>query len=205
MQRVQKLAIKLIVGCCFLYANNGNAQEDRDKYYFLDKIIQLTKKSGDSVYHLSRRNGIGRGALINYYEFRFNNRSFYTTFTYDSITDKIGYDTLQLEQNLIKWKAKYRVLDNVFSREDLERIIQNNREDTLWDITNLFSNRKNNLPINWSNSYYCKNAISKPYYNGKKDYTLIVYVEKGVNSIFFVFKKDEEDWKLIERVENVGW
>ncbi|MBQ0786144.1 MAG: hypothetical protein KBT69_01495 [Oceanihabitans sp.] len=206
MQKGQKHVTKLILIFLVLSVNYCKAQVNNDDYYFLDKIIQITKQPSDSVYQLSRRNET-IGSLRNYYDFRFKHRPFYTTFVYDSITDRVGYDTLQLKQNRIKWKAKYRVMDSVFTKEDIEQIIEAELKDTKWDSTNIVFNNKKNLLIKWTNSYYSKNFISKPYYNEKKDHAFLVSSHniKGTTTTFYVFKKEEEDWSLVDKIENVGW
>ncbi|WP_034060998.1 hypothetical protein [Lacinutrix jangbogonensis] len=207
MQKGQKHVIKLILLFLFLSVNCCKAKMDKNEYYFLDKMIQLTKQANDSVYHLSRRNGT-TGSLTNYYKFRFNNRSFYTTFTYDSITGQDGIDTLELEQNRIKWKAKYRILDNAFSREDLDKVIARKGDATKWDSTNIIFNNKKLPLIKWNNGYYSKNFISKPYYNEKKTHAFIVSSHKiktARTARIYVFKKENEEWVVIDTIENVGW
>lgn len=207
MQKAQKLAIKLGLIVFISFINYSHAQINDDAYYLLDKIIQLTKQPNDSIYELSSRNETGKDFFRKYYNFRFNNKPFYTTITYDSITDIIGYDTLKLEQNRIKWKAKYRVLDSVFTKEDIEQIMELKVKDTKWDSTNIIFNSKMNSLIRWNNGDYYKNFISKPYYNLKRNHLFIIYsrIKRTSSTTMYIFKKDEEDWLLIDKIENVGW
>ena len=95
-------------------------------------------------------------------------------------------------------------MDSVFSKEDIEQILEAEVKDTKWDSTNtIFNNKK----IIWINGYYSKNFISKPYYNEKTDHAFLVssHNVKGTTTTFYVFKKEEEDWLLIDKIENVGW
>mgnify|MGYP000338828123 CR=1 FL=1 len=205
MQKGQKHVIKLIF--IVLLINSCTAQEKKDDYYFLNKIIEFTKQPNDSVYLLTRRNET-RGTLENYYKFRFNGRPFYTTMVYDSITDKVGYDTLQLQQNQVRWKAMYKVLDSAFTKEDLDRIIARKRDTTKWDSTNIGFNKRKLPLIKWTNSHYSKNFISKPYYNEKKTHAFIVSshtIKRARTTRIYVFKKENEDWNIISEIYNVGW
>lgn len=206
MQKAQKLAIKLGLILLISSIDYSHAQINGDAYYLLDKIIQLTKQPNESNYELSSRNEIGKGFFRKYYNFRFNDEPFFTTVTYDSITDIIGYDTLKLEQNRIRWKAKYRILDSMFTKEDIERIMEAKVKDTKWDSTNIIFNSKKNLAIRWCNGYNCKNFISIPYYNEKKNHLFVVnsQIKKGMTTTIYIFKKEEENWLLIDKIENVG-
>lgn len=208
MQKEQKHVIKLILIFLVLHINSCAAQENKDDYYFLNKIIKLTKQEKDSVYNLSQRNETGNVLLKNYYKFRFNDRPFYTTMVYDSITDKVGYDTLQLQQNRIKWKAKYRVLDSVFTKEDLDRLIARKRDTTKWDSTNIVFNNVKLPLIKWTNSHYSNNFISKPYFNKKKSHAFVVTshkIKRARTARIYVFKKEDEEWNVISEIYNVGW
>jgi hypothetical protein len=207
MQKAQKLAIKLGLIVLISSINYSHAQINDDAYYLLDKIIQLVKQPNDSIYELSSRNEIGKGFFRKYYNFRFNDKPFHTTITYDSIADIIGYDTLKLEQNRIKWKAKYRILDSVFTKEDIEQIMELKVKDTKWDSANVIFNSKTNSLIRWCNGDYCKNFISIPYYNEKRNHLFVAtsHYKNGRSTTMYIFKKDEEDWLLIDKIENVGW
>lgn len=206
MQKAQKLAIKLILSFLVFYANSTYAQEVKDAYKLLDKIIQLTRQPNDDFYFLSK-DKLGSKVLIKkYYDFRFYDKPFYTVVTYDSLTDKIGYDTLKLEKDYKKWKAKYSVLDSLFSKSDIERIMETNYENTHWESNNKFFNKKRGLPINFCNpNVYCDNYISISYLNEKKDHVLIIHSRKGMNTTFFIFKRENKDWTLVNRIDNVGW
>lgn len=206
MQKEQKLVIKLILYCLILFINNSNAQEKVESYYLLDQVIKLTKESNSKVYYLSERNGGNIDMLEKYYNYRFHDRPFYTTFTYDSIADKIGYDTLQLEQNRVKWKIKYRVMDSVFSKEDAEGFLKTKFNVNHWDSTYHFFTEKKELSIVFCDpTLYCSNYISMPYLNRKRDHALISHSKKGAITTFFLFRRSKEDWVLIDRIENVGW
>lgn len=110
MQKAQKRAIKLCLILFISSINYSHAQINDDAYYLLDKIIQLTKQPNDSIYELSSRNDIGKGFLKNYYEFRTKDRPFFKFFEIDSVTDEVGFDSIRLKNDMLRWKAKYRVL-----------------------------------------------------------------------------------------------
>ena len=207
MQKAQKLAIKLGLILFISSINYNHAQINDDAYYLLDKIIQLTKQPNDSIFELSSRNEIGKEFFRKYYNFRFNDKPFYTSVAYDSITDIIGYDTLKLEQNQIKWKSKYRILDSVFTKEDIEQVVEIKTKDTKWDSTHIILNNKTNSLIRWRNGDYFKNFISKPYYNQKMNHLFVVtsHYKKGRSTTIYIFKKEEDDWFQIDKIENVGW
>lgn len=206
MQKVQKNVIKIILLFLILFINNVNAQLIKDDYYFLDKIIQLNSKPNDSVFNLNNKNEGSKYLLKKYYEFKYYDKAFFKIFKYDSINDKVGYDTIRLQKDRIKWILKYDVLDSLFTKEDIERIIETKEENIKWDSTNAIFN-KYNFSIKWCTSYYCKNFISRPYYNKLKNHVLIISnkTTKVDSTIIYIFKKEDEDWILLNKIENVGW
>lgn len=204
MQKDQKLVTKWILIFFIISTTSCNAQKDHNAYNFLNKVIEITKHSNDSVYQLHQRNESGKDFFKKYYEFRTNNKPFYTKVEYDSVNDIIGYDTLQLKQNIVKWKSKYRVLDSTFSEKDINLIIETDIKNTKWDNKNsVFNNKK--LSIKWCESDYCKNFISKPYYNDKKNHAFVIHSIKGVNRTIYIFKKEGSNWSIIDKINDVGW
>lgn len=172
----------------------------------MDKIILLNSKPNDSVLNLNKRNEGSKYFLKKYYEFKYYNKPFFKIFKSDSINDKVGYDTIQLQKDNIKWKHKYKVLDSLFSKQALERIIESDEISTQWDSTNTIFN-KYNFSTTWCDSYYCKNFISKAYYNEKKDHTFIMFNKtiKENSTTIYIFKKDDDEWIILNKIENVGW
>ena len=95
----------------------------------------------------------------------------------------------------------------MFTKEDIERILEKKEENIKWDSTNVIFN-KYNFSIKWCGSYYCKNSISITYYNEKKNHALILAnkINKGSSTLIYIFKKEEDnDWILLNKIENVGW
>lgn len=206
MQKAQKHVSKIIFLFLILFINNINAQLIKDDYYFLDKIIQFNSNPNDSVFNLSNKNDGSKYLLKKYYEFRYYDKPFFKVFKYDSINDKVGYDTIRLLKDNIKWRHKYKVLDSLFTKEDIERIIDTKEENIKWDSTNVIFH-KYNFSIKWCDSYYCKNSISKTYYNQKKNHAFIIAnkTTKGNSTLIYIFKKEDNDWNLLNIIENVGW
>ncbi len=190
MQKAQKHVSKIIVLFLILFINDINAQLIKDDYYFLDKIIQFNSNPNDSVFNLSNKNDGSKYLLKKYYEFRYYDKPFFKVFKYDSINDKIGYDTIRLLKDNIKWKHKYKVLDSLFTKEDIERIIETKEENIKWDSTNVIFH-KYNFSMKWCDSYYCKNSISKTYYNQKKNHAFIIVnkTTKGNSTLIYIYSK----------------
>ncbi|AUC74276.1 hypothetical protein CW732_00720 [Olleya sp. Bg11-27] len=203
MQKGKKIAIKMVL-IFALTAISCKEKVIEDDYCFLGKIIQLEKQSNNNAFGLSRIKSGSKNLLKRYYDFRFNNKPFHYRFVIDSVTDVIGIDTSNLKENQIKWKFKYSVLDSIFSKEDLDEIID--LKNVKWDSTNTFFRKKNQIAIEWCD-YNCKNFISKPYYNIKKNYAFVMQSQNSkVNkTTIHIFKKGNEDWSIIDKIENVGW
>lgn len=159
MQKAAKLVIKYlnILFCTFIF--QGYSQEySTDDHIILDKVITMTAENDETDYSLNIRKAGSSHFLDKYYNFRKHEKPFYTVVQYDSISDKIGYDTLKLKEDIIRWKRKYKTLDSIF---DLEAIIDITKNNTItyWDTTDTFFKKERNFnyckPI-----YYCDHSIS---------------------------------------------
>ena len=205
VQKAQRLANKLIISLILLlYSNNASSQgKSDDTYYLANKIIQMTCKKKDSFYNLNKNIQGNKYLLKKYYNLKFQDKPFYTIMAYDSINDRVGYDTLNLEKNILKWKKQYRLMDSVFSKSDIQRFIDKKMIANQWDVSNTIFN-KNEVIIKWCKNY-CENSISYPYYNDKKNYALIVYSTTGMSTTFYIFRKEENDWLLVDKIDDVGW
>lgn len=207
MQKVQKLVIKILLLAIACQISNSYAQKKGDIYSFAEQIIQLTLARNDSAYILNENIIVKKYFLKNYYEFRTNGRPFYNFFVVDSITDEIGTDSIQLKKDMIRWNEKYKYLDSLFSDNDIKVALNNSETEEKWDTYHRVFN-KDNYVIHWCFDYYCENSISKAYYNHSKTHAFVWSSHSNNNRRYidlYIFKKKEDDWHILEKIENIGW
>ena len=178
----------------FNTCHSQNQEYDNDTYLLINEVIKKTSKSTekDKVYNLGKKSYGAKGLIKKYYELRFNNRPFYKTFAVDSITGEPYIDTLTAKQNIIKWKAKLSLLDQIFTQQDLEKIIESENRIFNWDLTKISFSKEKELSIELCNSrVYCNNFISKPYFNIKKNYGILFHSVKRKKTTMYLFKKEK--------------
>lgn len=200
-QKEQKLVINLILLFFVIVTYYGNAQQKEDEYYFLEKIIQDTAINNEAAYQLETKMTINKLKLKKYYDFRFNNIPFCSYFAVDSITDTISIDSIKLREDTIKWNIKYKKFNNAFSKDDLEQILNTDSKLLFWNQQNKLFNKKNHLLIKWCDNY-CKNSITKPYFNKKKDYAFIMHSTVPLSTTIYLFKKENNSWIIIDKINN---
>ena len=97
-------------------------------------------------------------------------------------------------------KKKYYVVDSLFSKEDIERILERNiigiKE---WDENRLGGNIR--LSNDRGLSY--GNFINQPYYSLNGKYAIVQHNSVRTFSSFYIFERKKDDWVFIDSVKGV--
>ncbi|MEO1032605.1 MAG: hypothetical protein AAFX55_14430 [Bacteroidota bacterium] len=198
MHKAQKIVTGVALFTLLSSFIPNHAQQDNNAYFFVNEVIEATKKTSDTIYHLAKGMKGSKYYLEKYYNFRVKSRPFFTVFTIDSINDKIIIDSLRLKKDMIIWKNRFKAIDSIFSEEDIKQIIDIEMKSEEWDNTQEIFNKKH-LTIEWCN-YYCKNSISRPYYSENKDHCLILHKGGNRSPNIYLYKKEKENWILLEKI-----
>ena len=148
MQKAQKLVIKQIISIAWVLfsINCIIAQQNNDDYDITYLVMQNTHNINDSVYIMVKHKTItDHYHLRRYFNFRVNNKPFYTKIVIDSTEDDVLIDSIQLKKDIIRCKKKYRILDSLFTKEEIRRISNldkkpQNVKKEKWDSTHLIFN-----------------------------------------------------------------
>lgn len=187
-----------IIKACFLiviFSCDSNSDKVKDDIILLNKVVELTLDSNDDSYLLTKNVNSSKEKLKGYYNYRFFNKPFFTIMKgYDKEKDSVTYDNIERQKKRDSlWKIKTSVIDNSFSKKDIERFLQ--RPDTTkWDSDKL----SNNVNLIKKGGHY----ISRPYYSSDKVYALIQHYTLKTQTTFFIFKKESGRWIEAGRIEN---
>lgn len=207
MQKAQKLVIKIVFLVSLFVLSSSVAQVNSDAYVYAGQIINLTSQPNDMEYELNQSVVVNKHILKKYYEFRTQGKPFFKYFAVDNASDSIQFDSIQLKKDMVRWKDKYKYLDSLFSENDIKLALNDNEPEKKWNTSHLIFN-KNNYLVKWCTGFYCKNSISKAYYNYTKTHAYVwsSHIDNNRRYVdLYIFQKKEDDWLLIEKIEDVGW
>ena len=200
MQRVLKLVIKACL--IFLFSNNSMGQTNYDNYVLLNKVIILTKQKKHNTYKLLKSIGSNTDKLDKYYRFKYFKKPIYKIASgYDEETNSIIYnDSLNQKKREYIWKKKYSILDSLFTKMDIEYMLQQNENQLwTWDEDKL----GDNIDISSDNSLSYGNKIYKPLYSLSGEHAIVLHESLKSFMSFFIFKKEKSDWIIIDSILNI--
>ncbi|WP_299337354.1 hypothetical protein [uncultured Psychroserpens sp.] len=201
MQKVKKLVISTLM-LFLLMIFNSYSQANKNDYILLNKVIELTKEGTDILYNLNEKVNT-ENFLKDYYDYRFFDRPFYSKFVYDKEKDSAFIDNDNKEirtQRNLKWDKKCKVIDSLFSKNDIETFIKPRRKISYWK-----KNSINVTNVKFVETYYLSNLISKPYYRKDNKYALVLHRFRGTKTLFVFAKNDKSQWEYFSQVDNLWW
>ncbi len=203
MQKVKKNVIKGLLLISFLTTIACISQSFKEESSFLEKVVKSSRLTNDTIYYLNKNINNSKNILRKYYEFKFQNKPFYKIYVgYDEEKDSIIYDSKekQLERKRF-WKRQWNTIDSFFTKNDFDNFLKSETEYKEWDtsIINSISKEGSEVRLSSLNGNY----VSRPYFDSKKEHAFVAHSAKS-NTTLFIFKKEENYWTIIDKVENAG-
>lgn len=203
MLKGQKIVIKLLMLSVLFLSGCSKSEKLNSDATLVNIVIQLTKKSKDDLYKLDLKPISIKEKLSKYYNFKYKGKPIYQVVKgYDSENDSIIYDdSLQQKKRMKFWSLKFKSIDSLFSKIEIENILKDTIASTFGNKglinVKLIESQKDD-----SNSTFGVNRISKPYYGKDKNLAIVMHSFRNY-STFFIFKKGVSDWVLLKKIENL--
>ena len=201
MQKVIKPVTKLFL--LFLLLNNAHSQTINDDYILLNKVIELSNSQKKNNYKLLKFANLNNDKLYKYYKFKYDNKPIYkVVIGYDEQTDSLIYeDNENLKSRDSIWTLKYAIIDSLFTKKDIEFCLQRDKNQLLeWDTSRIIHD---NVTVSNDTTLSFGNIIYRPYYTVNGKYSIVMHKSAKTFTSFYIFKKENEDWIIIDSIENI--
>jgi len=201
MQRDQKLVINIIL-LTLIFISYSSAQKIEDKYKLVTKIIERTTKENKNEYKLRER-PLLTDALKKYYNYKYNNKAIYTVMKESSKKE----DSIINISNKTIWSKKYKLIDSLFNKKDIEHILHQIKNKRKSNDINIWESQKITYPIKIIENKVMAgcNSISSPYYSLNGKFALLEHNSLKTFTTLYIFKKKKKRWILLGTIDNIWY